>query len=393
MRVMIVNQFYYPNMIGGTEYSIKVLAEGLSKKGVIVSVLTMDGADNCCKSVINGVVIYRGFSTSIYRRRILNKKYTIDKIINGFHSIFNYKMNKYVMNAINDFQPDIIHTNNPVSMSYWIWGYAYKRGIKIIHTLRDYWLLNPSTVYLNKTSLLERLFRLYTKYIINSVHGVVTAPSARTLQVFKDQSFFKCWNSYNIVNGFRIDKKIMQETTVEKLYRNDRVVHFLYVGKLTVNKGVSVLVDVFSKISNHNIDLTLCGDGPLQNKVKLVSNKDNRIKLKGNLNQDMLFNEYRKADVLVVPSLWEEPFGRVVLEAIQYSTIVVGSDKGGIPETIYKTAFGSVYKSDDSRDLICQIELYSDRKNIRNLLRRGARNLNLYSDLYYINSFIRLYSM
>lgn len=37
----------------------------------------------------------------------------------------------------------------------------------------------------------------------------------------------------------------------------------------------------------------------------------------GRLSQQDLFEQYRKADVQIVPSVWEEPFGRIVIEAAQ----------------------------------------------------------------------------
>ena len=43
MKILILNMFYYPNLIGGAEHSVKLLAEHLAAKGHKVSVLTMDG--------------------------------------------------------------------------------------------------------------------------------------------------------------------------------------------------------------------------------------------------------------------------------------------------------------------------------------------------------------
>lgn len=46
------------------------------------------------------------------------------------------------------------------------------------------------------------------------------------------------------------------------------------------------------------------------------------------------FNFYSKIDVLIVPSLWKEPFGRVVLEGLINNKIVLGSNHGGIKELL-----------------------------------------------------------
>ncbi|WP_277406421.1 hypothetical protein [Lacrimispora xylanisolvens] len=64
MRILIVNTFYYPNMQGGAEQSVKLLAEGLVKKGHEVGIYSVDLRDGICEADIhNGVKIYR-FTTN-----------------------------------------------------------------------------------------------------------------------------------------------------------------------------------------------------------------------------------------------------------------------------------------------------------------------------------------
>ena len=43
---------------------------------------------------------------------------------------------------------------------------------------------------------------------------------------------------------------------------------------------------------------------------------------------------YQLADVVVIPSLWQEPFGRVNLEAMASCKAIVTSNRGGIPEVV-----------------------------------------------------------
>ena len=43
---------------------------------------------------------------------------------------------------------------------------------------------------------------------------------------------------------------------------------------------------------------------------------------------------FEMIDVLIVPSLWNEPFGRVVIESILHSKPVIASNVGGIPELL-----------------------------------------------------------
>lgn len=193
MKILIVNSYYYPNMIGGAEFSIKILAENLAAKGHEVSVLSMDGkpeTEVLDFYEINKVKVFRSYSKSLYRRRLQKKKHLKDKIWNGIHSIWNFKMNKDVRKVVDMIDPDIIHTQNLVSMSYWIWKYAKSKNIPVVHTLRDYWLLDPTTNIGQTSEPLVKYFRKYHRYMSDNYVTMVTAPSDRTLEIFKDNNYF-----------------------------------------------------------------------------------------------------------------------------------------------------------------------------------------------------------
>jgi glycosyltransferase involved in cell wall biosynthesis len=60
---------------------------------------------------------------------------------------------------------------------------------------------------------------------------------------------------------------------------------------------------------------------------------------------------YRQLDVLVVPSLWHEPFGMVVIEAFAHGVPVVGSRRGGIPEIVGDGRTGLLFEPDAPGEL------------------------------------------
>jgi glycosyltransferase involved in cell wall biosynthesis len=67
----------------------------------------------------------------------------------------------------------------------------------------------------------------------------------------------------------------------------------------------------------------------------------------------------RKAKAVILPSEWEEPFGRVLTEAIGNGTIAMGSDRGGIPEVLgYNEAY--IFHSKDVPALRSRIERVLD---------------------------------
>jgi glycosyltransferase involved in cell wall biosynthesis len=60
---------------------------------------------------------------------------------------------------------------------------------------------------------------------------------------------------------------------------------------------------------------------------------------------------YRDTDVLVVPSVWAEPFGLVVLEAYSFGILVVGSRVGGIADIVEHGVTGWLFEPGDSAAL------------------------------------------
>lgn len=379
MKILILNNYYYPNMEGGAEFSIKLLAENLVKRGHTVYVLSMDSEPNrriLDYECINGVIVYRSYAKAIYRRRIIKDKTHIsDKIANGLHSIHNYKMNRDVKKVIKEINPDVIHTQNMVSMSYWVWKYANRRNIPVVHTLRDYWLLDPTTNIGGTPKLFEKVFRGYHRKLSNKYVDVVTSPSKRTLEIFLKNRYFRNSKQQTIVNAISFDNKLLDECLIEKRSRTD-IVKFIFAGKVTESKGVKVLIEAFDK-SRAKATLEICGTGDLEEWIS--AHNYSNVYLHGKLCQEDLFSEYRKADVLIVPSLWEEPFGRIVIEGAQFGLPTIGSNMGGIPEIIEQLSYGTVYDSNNVDELALLISEYSDRKILNQLYLAGPDNLDFYS--------------
>jgi glycogen synthase len=105
---------------------------------------------------------------------------------------------------------------------------------------------------------------------------------------------------------------------------------------LVSDKGVSLLLDAL-KALNPTPRLTIAGDGPeraaLERQVA-DSGLDPHVDFVGPQHGEQLATLLRQHRVLVVPSLWQEPFGIVALEGIACGCVVIGSAGGGLAEAI-----------------------------------------------------------
>lgn len=393
MKILIVNMFYYPNIVGGTENSIKLLAEELIKKGVEVCVYTLDGKDKksyIYPEIINGVKVYRGYSNGIYNRRIKNIKKKRYLWKNAINSIVNLSSNKQIKSIINKELPDVIHTNNLVSISLWIWYYARLKKIPIVHTLRDYWLLDPTTVLGKSNFMLIKIFRFYTLFMTKLMDGVVTSPSRTTLDIFRKEKFFVDTESLIIPNAIRLNLSRLHKQVELKSKRESDEIIFLYVGSLSENKGIKILLKAISLI-DRNVKFLFCGSGPLEEDIIIAQNNDMRINYLGKLDKENLMNYYEIADVLIVPSVWEEPFGRVIIEAAEFAVPTIASNVGGIPEIILQLNNGELVSPNDINELVSKIKYFCVRKNIKKYLYNIPPKIDYYSLENQVDSFYELY--
>ena len=110
----------------------------------------------------------------------------------------------------------------------------------------------------------------------------------------------------------------------------------LFVGRLVPAKGVKLLVEVAKGLKE--IDFAFIGNGPLSNWMKKQESKMRNIHCLGKVDNYDLPRYYSAADLLCVPSLCEEGYGRVIIEAISCGIPAIGSNTTGISEAIDKKA-------------------------------------------------------
>lgn len=132
-------------------------------------------------------------------------------------------------------------------------------------------------------------------------------------------------------------KDIIKRFNIDENKKN-----IIFVGRIARVKGIKELLLALQKIENNkNWHLLIAGgkwfssnykDRYYKELTKISEKFKNRITFLGYVKHEEIKNLYSVSSIAVVPSIWEEPAGRVVLEAEAMGIPVVASNSGGIPE-------------------------------------------------------------
>lgn len=106
----------------------------------------------------------------------------------------------------------------------------------------------------------------------------------------------------------------------------------LFVGRFIAKKGMAVLVEVARRMPC--VDFILIGDGPEYQNIEKMSVFLKNVYLPGKKNQKLIALYYNSADLVVIPSQYEEGFARVVLEGLSSGRPIIAANKGCLPEMI-----------------------------------------------------------
>ena len=119
--------------------------------------------------------------------------------------------------------------------------------------------------------------------------------------------------------------------------------YFLFVGRLEKIKGLQNILSEFS--GDGPCDLLVSGSGDYQAELEQQARGMTRVKFLGWMPQDRIGPYYRHALGVIVPSITYETFGIIIIEAFARKTPVIVNDLGALPEVVYDSGGGYVYRS------------------------------------------------
>jgi glycogen synthase len=148
-----------------------------------------------------------------------------------------------------------------------------------------------------------------------------------------------------------------------------------FVGRLVSDKGVDLLLRALEVLKRDGLapDLTIVGGGPEEANLRKLSEElglDRQLTFAGQKTGAALAQILNRHQLLAVPSRWAEPFGVVALEGIACGCVVVGSEKGGLKESIGPC--GVTFENGNVTELSAQLKRLLTDDQLRQNLKQGA---------------------
>jgi glycosyltransferase involved in cell wall biosynthesis len=173
----------------------------------------------------------------------------------------------------------------------------------------------------------------------------------------------ECLNKYLIDNEYNsicINNPIdlfMTKIEVPKEKLTNR--KLIYVGTINENKGILKFLETFIEFSkNNSFEIELFGKISTDNdeeKLNQIISQSQKVKYSGMLSNNDVIQKVQKAYAIVVPSAWMENYPTTVLEAQSNKTLVIGSNRGGIPEML-QDGKGYVFDINSKESIIETLE-------------------------------------
>ncbi len=313
MKVLQITAHYNPN-IGGVETHLEDLVSALAIRKHEVFVLTYQPLQTKAEWKIferkNNIKILRipwipGLFYRLIDKPILEFLYLLPGIFVTAPIVILFE------------RPEVLHAHGIVAgVVAMMWGKIF--GVRSVISTHNIYNFPDSGLY-----------RRFVDWIFNNVDHVLclSSQSAGEIRnIVKDKNKVGIFTSWVDLNRF----KPMSKSVAKKELNWKSKFSVLFVGRLVKEKGVLILDEAAFELKKQNITVYVAGSGPEFRNIK-------NCVLSGSISQARLPLYYNAADLLIVPSIHDEGFGRVILEALACGTPVVAANRGAIPEAMNDT--------------------------------------------------------
>lgn len=410
MNILFLVKFYQPFDRGGSEWSTHDLAKLLVSKGHSVTIITPNYGHKS-QQVIEKINVER----IPFPIKLKDNKGKISPFWtnNTLWYLYSFIYTLYFCKKNN---VDIIHIHSNEFIPAAVIT-SFIKKIRTVVTFRDYQVLCPLGFclwYKKRTCNLRTYFTKDFTFLWNNY------VEKRNILVFLFLfiAVFRAKIMQTIMKSLsrRVNLKIAVSKKVRDIFMengvgNIEVIHnpilvrgnyktsnktILYVGKFSPGKGVDKLVEIIPNILKRlkNVRIILIGSGILEAEVKNKLReyaRNKTVQITGQLAHKKVLEHIKQAGLVVVPSIWQEPLPRSVIEALLSATPVAATNVGGISELLKDKAYGSLTgtKQEDIENGI--VWAFKKRSKMKSNLIKDLKTLRKNFSEDVVNAYIKTY--
>jgi len=280
----------------------------------------------------------------------------------GFDTVWAEKSAQEIRAIIEKAKPDICHFHNTFPL------------IPVIQTLHNYRLLCPAASFLREGKVCEDCLGRSVAWpgIVHDCYRGSRSATTAVAAMLTTHRFLGTWRDkvdmYVALSEFAKQKFIRGGLPAERIVVKPNFIandpgtrkgggeYVLFVGRLSEEKGLRVLLDAWSQLRNF-IPLRIAGDGPLTDEITVRANAIDASgrTIMGPLSPKQVIQAMKGARFLVFPSVWFEAFGLSMIEAFACGLPVIASRLGSMEEIVTNGLTGLHFTAGDSVDLASKV--------------------------------------
>ena len=346
-----------------------------------------------------------------YNRSSLNIDTTLKKIDTSVSSFYSFKTYREIKRIIIKEKPDISHIHNIFPMiSQSIYNVLSDNNVPIIQTIHNYRFFCSNGLCLKNGKVCDICERLSIKNIFNNCSSSKKFYNfllSLNVYIMRKRNIYSKINHFVALSNFVKQKLIgvgidkSKITVIRNILKEDVSVdfnkisekkYFVYVGRLSDEKGILDLLEVFSDLKD--IKLKILGDGPLYKYIKnLIILKENKnIELLGFVGGKEKYRIINLAYATIIPSICYEVSPTIIAESFRAGVPVIVNNIGSLPENITEGVNGYLYNNlKELRDIVLNISSF-DQEQIRYIANECKSSYReVFDTNYNLNLLINLY--
>jgi len=384
MRILCLSNFYPPASRGGYDQWCQEVSDGLRSKGQAVEVLTSDYGKSTLQT-----------SDPAWVHRSLHLEMELASLKNAFRFFAQRTQRerdnvKRVRDFIERFKPD-------VALVWGMWNLHYsipalieqQMSGRVAYYMGDYWPTLPNQF--------ENYWNAPPRSVFTGLPKLLLKPLARAILAREKRPDVKCehvlFPSVFMQNEFR--KKGIVPPHTQIVYgavdtspytvgrkKQGAGLSLLYIGRLSQEKGVHTAIQAVGYLVRErgfkDIKLTIVGEGEPEYEAhlhQLVMQEEAAafVTFVPAQPREALPALYQQADVFLFTSIWTEPFGRVIVEAMASGLVVIGAPVGGAAEIMKENENALIFTPGDAVSLARQVQRLIESPALREQLANGGR--------------------